>query len=176
MSLNKYLICLCLLPLLAGSCRNSKVSMTPTQEQIPLDFSAGPPTVVYKTKHDYTDKVAVTLNADETEIVAYPHPRDISKRGNAIKPTVLAQGYLLDNQGLNERAAFTRYTFAEYAALTKVPSLTELKASIIDKEPFVEICHCGNRNQFKTIEADLNRLIAQKLVPCQTITTTSKPE
>ena len=176
MTLNKYLICLCLFSLLAGSCRNSTMTMTPTQESKPLDFSAGPPTVVYKTKHDYKNNVAVTLNVEKTAIVAYPHPRDISKKGNAIKPTALIQGYLLDNQGLNERSVFTRYTFEEYGALTQAPTLAELKASIIDANPFVEICHCGNRNQFTAIQTDLNRLIARKQLPCQLITSVLKPE
>ncbi|GEO06996.1 hypothetical protein AAE02nite_46600 [Adhaeribacter aerolatus] len=131
-----------------------------------LDFSAGPPTIVYKTKRDYTNKVAVIFNADKTAIVAYPHPQDIAKKGERVKPTMLAQGYLLDNQGLNENAAFTQYTFEEYAALAKAPTLAELKASIIDKDPFMELCHCGNRNQFRAIEAELNQLIIRKLIPC----------
>ncbi|KAA5543397.1 hypothetical protein [Adhaeribacter rhizoryzae] len=170
----KYLTCLCLLAFMAGSCRNTKPPMTQNQESTQLDFTAGPPTIVYKTKRDYSDKVAVIFNAEKTAIVAYPHPQDIAKKGNRVKPTVLAQGYLLDNQGLNENAAFTQYTFEEYAALAKAPTLAELKASIIDKEPFTELCHCGNRNQFTSLEQDLNQLITRRLVPCQSFTAHSK--
>ena len=172
----KYLICLCLLAFMAGSCRNIKPNMMQNQEGISLDFTAGPPTIVYKTEYDYSDKVAVILNAEKTEIVAYPHPRDITKRGNEVKPIALVQGYLLDSQGINENSAFTSYTFEQYVALAKVPTLAELKASIIDIEPFTELCHCGKRNQFTAIEKDLNQLIICKLMPCRAFSATTKPE
>jgi hypothetical protein len=162
-----------------GGCRQTKEAMKTnnpeqSQEQTRLDFTAGPPTIVYKTKHDYADKVAVTLNEDKTSITAYPHPVDIAKRGSQVKPTQLASGYLLDNQGINERVAFTSYTFEEYAALKEVPTLAELQAHIIDKDPLLEMCHCGNRNQYSAIETDMNKIITQKLAPCKTLSLRNK--
>ncbi|QMU28074.1 hypothetical protein [Adhaeribacter radiodurans] len=157
---------------LAAACQSPKESMknsaaATTGNQ--LDFSAGPPTIVYKTKQDYTDKVAVILTLDKTGIASYPHPQDIAKRGNKVKPLMLADGYLLDNQGINQNVAFTSYTFEQYAALPQAPSLEELKTRIIDKEPLQYMCHCGNRNQFTSLETTLNSFIAQKLAPCKTL-------
>lgn len=169
-----------LLALLAGGCKNAQTTTMDTNSSgsapAQLDFNAGPPTIVYKTKNDYTDKVAIILQKDKTSIASYPHPRDIAKRGNEVKPTVLANGYLLDNQGINAQVAFTRYTFAQYAALPKAPTLAELQVSIIDKDPLEQICHCGNRNQFKQVEDNLNQLIAQNLIPCKALPLPGKTE
>ncbi len=154
--------------LLLAGCQSAQQSMTPTTTRtVPLDFSAGRPTIVYKTKQDYTNKVAIMLTADKTQIASYPHPQDIAKRKEEVKPTRLAEGYLLDNQGINQYVAFTNYTFEEYAALPQTPSLVELKARIIDADPLQYLCHCGNRNQFKSLEVSLNELIAQNLTPCK---------
>ncbi|PSR52553.1 hypothetical protein AHMF7605_02935 [Adhaeribacter arboris] len=162
--------CLAVVGLLAGGCQSPKESMKNTTAKTvnqDLDFSAGPPTIVYKTKQDYTNKVAVILTPDKTEIASYPHPQDIAKRGNKVQPLLLADGYLLDNQGINQNVAFTSYTFEQYAALPQTPSMEELKSRIIDKEPLQFMCHCGNRNQFTSLEATMNDLIAQKLAPCK---------
>ncbi|QNF31578.1 hypothetical protein HUW51_02125 [Adhaeribacter swui] len=155
--------------LVASSCQSSKPSMTQNATQAtPLDFSAGPPTLVYKTRQDYTNQVAIILTPDKTGIAAYPHPQDIAKKGNRVKPTLLTDGYLLDNQGINQYVAFTSYTFEQYAALPQAPSLEELKNSIIDANPLAYICNCGNRNQFgSSLESALNNLIAEKLTPCK---------
>ncbi|RDC62141.1 hypothetical protein [Adhaeribacter pallidiroseus] len=154
----------------AGGCQINQKSMTPNSTlAAPLDFSAGPPTIIYKTKQDYTNQVAVILTPDKTSIAAYPHPQDIANKGNQVKPTLLANGYLLDNQGINPNVAFTSYTFAQYAALPQAPSLEELKNSIINADPLAYICNCGNRNQYGDIAASMNNLIAQKLAPCKTL-------
>ena len=154
--------------LVASGCQSSQKSMTQSLTQAaPLDFSAGPPTIVYKTKQDYTNQVAVLLSEDKSQVVAYPHPQDIAKKGAKVKPTLLADGYLLDNQGINQHVAFTSYTFDQYAALPQAPSLAELKSKIMDADPLEYMCNCGNRNQFASLEATMNNLIAQKLTPCK---------
>ena len=159
-----------LVVIMISGCQSLNNRMAKTDTIITqLDFSAGPPTIIYKTKHDYTDNVAILLTADKTGIASYPHPRDIAKKSNRVKPTILTKGYLLDNQGINERVAFTSYTFAQYAALPKAPSLDELKASIIDQDPLIFLWNCGNRNQYTQLEETMNRWISQKLSPCQSI-------
>ena len=156
------------LALLFLGCKSNKEGMAANkQEASRPDFSAGPPTMVYKTKQDYTDKVAVMLSEDKKAIVAYPHPRDIAAKIDRVRPTVLENGYLLDAQGINRQVAFTRYTFEEYAALPEAPSIEELQASIIEKDPLVEMWHCGNRHQYKAIVSEINKLIAGGFVGCK---------
>jgi hypothetical protein len=156
--------------LVASGCQSSQKSMTlHSTPAAPLDFSAGPPTIVYKTKHDYTNQVAVILSEDKSRVVAYPHPQDIAKKGDNIKPTLLVNGYLLDNQGINQHVGFTSYTYEQYAALPQAPSLADLKSKLMDADPLEYICHCGNRNQFTSLESAMNNLIAQKLTPCKTL-------
>lgn len=135
--------------------------------EITPSFTPGPPAIVYKTRADYTDKVAVTLNEDKTAVVAYPHPADIGRPSGLPYPTRLAQGYLLDNQGINARAAFTSYTMQEYAALQEAPAPAELMARVIDKDPLLHMCNCGNRKQYDNQEAAMNKFIARGLEVCK---------
>lgn len=161
-------VALFLFVLLIGGCKNSKEMMSSQEKGTEKPaISAGPPAIVYKTKQDYTDKVAVILSQDGQQIVAYPHPQDIARRGAKVQPTILAEGYLLDNQGINQWVAFTRYTFAEYAALAEAPGMEELMASILDRDPLLEICYCGNRTKYPELAKSMNELIAKKLNSCE---------
>lgn len=123
------------------------------------DYSPGPAALVYKTKADYRDKVPVILSEDKTRVVSYPHPSDLKTDSGYIIPTDLAEGYLLDNKGITANVAFLKLNYSEYAALEFVPSLEELYALILDKDPLTELCSCGNRKSFKDMTAQLNDLI-----------------
>lgn len=118
---------------------------------------AGPPTIVYKTKNNYDDKVPVTMNDEKTDIMSYPHPRDISEQA---KPTRLKDGYLLDNRGINRNVAFLDYSYEAYAALEAAPSMAELKAHLLDTDPLQTFVNCGSRYNYEHIEEELNQLIA----------------
>lgn len=134
-----------------------------------MDFS-GPPTTVYKTKSDYNNKVPVTLSEDKTRIVSYPSPKDVFYNGNLAYPTPLAQGYLLDNRGIGKNIAFLNMTYEEYSNLSEVPSLQNMYNMIIDKDPLVQMCNCGNRLKYANVVSDMNRLINDnKLSKCQKI-------
>src|SRR5690349_20578128 len=61
-------------------------------------FTAGPPTLVYKTRKDYANHVPVLLSGDKTKIVSYPDPKDFSNPGKYPLPIVLKKGYLLDER------------------------------------------------------------------------------
>lgn len=87
-----------------------------------------PRAVIYKTNGDYNANVPVQLGADG-QILSYPAPSDISAERS--EPLPLAEGFLLDRRGLSARSVFTRYTYAEYAALPQAPTPAELKAAII---------------------------------------------
>lgn len=171
----KYLVSLSFLTLIVWGCRSNKTEVAMKQDKpAPTDFAAGPPAIVYKTRQDYSDKVAVILSEDRKTIVAYPHPQDIARRGSEVYPASLNEGYLLDRQGINQWVAFTRYTFAEYAALPQAPELSELEAGIIDKTPLLEFCNCGKLRQYTDVVKSMNDLIAGGLESCAIRTTERK--
>jgi hypothetical protein len=122
-------------------------------------FTAGPPTLVYKTRKDYTNHVPVLLSGDKTKIVSYPDPKDFSNLEKYPLPILLSKGYLLDERGIGLNVAYLSLTYKEYAALEKAPSLAEMMNMIIDKDPLTELCNCGNRQTFTHVEAQLNDLI-----------------
>lgn len=120
-------------------------------------LAATAPTLLYKTKADYHDLVPVTLSDDHRSIVAYPAPSDVA--GHRPQPTALAQGYWLDNRGIGPNVAFLKLTYADYAQLSSAPSLADLEAMIIDRDPLVALCDCGPRSTYANPAADLNALI-----------------
>jgi hypothetical protein len=97
------------------------------------------PVIVYKMRNDYSNKVPVTLSADKKKVASYPAPTDVYYNGKLALPTVLANGYYLDNRGIGANTAFTKYTYEEYSKLSAAPSLDDLYHSIIDKDPFTVI-------------------------------------
>ena len=121
---------------------------------------ASPKVFIYKMKKDYSQNVPVSLSADKKTIVSYPHPRDVYTNGKLAVPTKLDGGYWLDNRGITENVAFLSYTYEEYAALSEVPSVSELYKKIIDKNPLTELWDCGRRSQFQDPVSDLNEAIA----------------
>lgn len=88
---------------------------------------AMPKATVFQMNGNYANNVAVTLNADGS-FAYYPDPHDI---GEYSKPIDLGNGWWLNRQGIGANSQFTKYTFAEYSKLDKVPSPDELKAAII---------------------------------------------
>lgn len=98
--------------------------------------SAMPRAIVYRTVADYRDKVPVNIDQRTGAIVSYPDPRDLHAEA---MPLPLANGYLLDRRGISPSVAFTSFTYAEYAALQAPPAMEQLKKSIINKHPIVEM-------------------------------------
>jgi hypothetical protein len=137
---------------------------TVVPEQRNLSVNAGAPTLIYKTTGDFSNYVPVTMNAKKTQILSYPAPADI--RENA-KPTQLKDGWLLDNRGIGVYSVFLDYTYEEYANLSQVPSLAELQAHILEKNPLTELVNCGSRYQYKDMVAELNALIDKNLEGCE---------
>jgi hypothetical protein len=138
---------------------NSVIGQTHKQKQVHLQFTAGPPTLVYKTRKDYSNQVPVILSDDKRSIVSYPDPKDIKNGHDYPTPIQLKKGYLLDNRGIGINVAYLKWTYAEYAAMPKAPSMQEMMHQIIDKNPLTELCNCGSRYAFKNVTKDLNALI-----------------
>jgi hypothetical protein len=131
---------------------------------------ASPPAIVYKTKNDYSKNVPVILSEDKTKIVSFPAQRDIKKGDGFVYPTELVDGYLLDNRGINQNAAFLKFTYEDYYNMDNIPDAARLMNYILDKEPFTEIYQCGRRGDFKNLEAELNQKIREgKLKECKNL-------
>ena len=141
-----------------GSCNASRINQGSTEALAPV--------IVYKTKADYYHHVPITLNATKDKVVSFPAPSDLFYNGILAVPVKLKNGYLLDQRGIHPNTVFTSYTYEEYSQLESAPSIQDLINKIIDPDPFEEIYDCGNRNQFKSIEKDLNKLIRRKFKGC----------
>ncbi len=136
-----------------GACAASRDSGTAMQAeahdgsndtQIAIIFdSKVPKAIIYKTKADYNDLVPVTMNESRTAIVSYPAPSDLVSGGIYMKPTELAEGYLLDNRGITPNTAFLDYTYEEYAALDPFPTAEELLQHVKVKYPLAEMYYVG---------------------------------
>lgn len=86
-----------------------------------------PKAVVYRMSGPATPaNVPVQVNA-AGNIVSFPAPTDVAGQ----EPISLADGYLLDRRGISANSRFTRWTYAEYAALPAAPSPSEIKNAII---------------------------------------------
>lgn len=94
-----------------------------------------PKATAFRMNGDYADKVAVTLNADGT-LLYYPAPGDISANS---APVSLGDGWWLNRQGLGAGSVFTKWTFAEYAALASTPSRQEILEAVIPGSAVTEI-------------------------------------
>lgn len=118
------------------------------------------PCIIYKTKTDYSKYVPVMLSEDKKNIVSYPDIRDVYYKGKLAYPTVLADGFLLDNRGIGPDVAFLNITYEAYRDLSKTPSIDELMKLILDKDPIREMFQCGYRSQYSDPEKELNNLIS----------------
>jgi hypothetical protein len=119
----------------------------------------GPPALVYKTRADYDKLVPVIMNDAKTAIVSYPHPNDLKNSQGYLWPVQLKKGYLLDKKGIGRNVAFLNITYEEYAKLSEVPLMEQLEKMILDKDPLVELCNCGNITRFTDPVNQLNDYI-----------------
>jgi len=137
---------------------------TSTQIAPPQSAAALSIVVIYKTTKDYSKNVPVILSDDKTQIVSYPHPKDLIIGNNFAYPSKLHKGYLLDNRGIGKNVAFLKLTYEEYSKLQIVPALNELFKNIIDKDPLIELWDCGIKASFSDLEVQLNELIDNNLL------------
>lgn len=146
-----------------AGCRSAQEHVHSDSTVVP-QFVPGPPTMVYKTSGMYDNNVIVLLNDDRTKVVSYPDPADIRGASGYPIPIRLANGYLLDQRGINKNAAVLTITYQEYARLERAPSRSELFAMILDSNPLIELCDCGTRTAFTSVESQLNALIQNNVL------------
>jgi hypothetical protein len=102
------------------------------------------------------------LNDKKTSIVSYPDVKDIKGQGKSAYPTLLAEGFLLDNRGIGPNVAFLKYTYEEYQNLGQTPKIDELMSNILDSDPILEMYQGQPRDKYQNIENELNKIIISK--------------
>jgi hypothetical protein len=118
-----------------------------------------PSVLVYKTNGNYNNLVPILLSDDGKTIISYPHPKDLIVGSGYPLPTILNDGYLLDNRGISRNVAFLSMSYKEYSNLENAPSLEEIYKMIIDKEPLLELYNCGTKTRFTNVEKEINNMI-----------------
>lgn len=123
-----------------GGCSSSKTAPAlvenPERPAVLGRADTMPKAVIYRTSGDFRDNVPVTLGPDGT-LQSYPAPSDLTPGRS--EPLSLADGFLLDRRGVSLNSAFTRYTYAEYAALPQTPAPDQLLKAIIPGARVTEI-------------------------------------
>lgn len=144
-----------------GCKTNNKVGQTAdnVKQDFKPEYIPGPRALVYKTKANYNLLVPVMLSDDKTQVVSYPHPKDILSGSIFQTPIQLHKGYLLDKRGIGKNVAFLKLTYEEYSKLNNVPDTKELINLIIDKDPLTEMVDCGIITKMPDPEGQLNQLI-----------------
>lgn len=163
------LLSIMILSLLFVSCRPHKEISKETNKMITTTISIDQQAVVYKTTVDLVDYVPVIMNEGKTKIISYPAPSDLFYEGKLAKPTVLKDGYLLDNRGITENVVFLNYTYEVYSQLNNVPTLDEMLKNIKEKYPLKELVYGGSRYQYKDEVKELNALIDAGFPNCKRV-------
>lgn len=105
------------------------------------------PLIVYKTKHDYSDKISVSVNSDK-KIVSHPGPTDAVYQ----KPVELEKGYLLKRMDGN---VFLSVSIDDFIKSKDWDKYIDNKY-IIDYNPFTEVYNC---NKVAASVEQLNKMI-----------------
>lgn len=101
--------------------------MNPPLKIMDVPSSAMPKATAFRMSGDYADNVAITVGSNGN-LQYFPDPKDITADS---KPINLGNGWWLNRQGIGYNSVFTKYTFAEYAELPAVPTIEQLKNSIL---------------------------------------------
>ena len=136
------LVTVCLLIPACKTCKKSETTVdTQKQQKIdnPVVGDASPPLMVYKTVKNYNKNVPVILTEDKTAISSYPDVKDIYYKGEFSYPTEVADGYLIDNRGINKNVAFIDLTYEAYSKFSETPSAEALYSMILGKDPLLEL-------------------------------------
>lgn len=110
-----------------GSIAPSTVTATVKPDVLGDKPAMMPKAVIYRMNGDYSRNVPVSVSP-EGQLLSFPAPSDITE---AAMPVDLGNGWWLDRRGISSNSLFTRYTYADYAAMKSVPSPGEIMKAII---------------------------------------------
>lgn len=86
-----------------------------------------PKAIVYRMEGNASAANVPVQVSGSGSLTSFPAPIDVKGQ----EPIQLADGYLLDRRGISAASRFTRWTYAEYAALPATPTPDEILSSII---------------------------------------------
>jgi hypothetical protein len=141
--------------------KNEKKSETMNEEKGTSVGVPSPPAIVYKTRGDYEKLVPVILSEDKKRVVSFPAQSDIRVNESFPYPDKLQEGYLLDNRGINQNAAFLKFTYEDYYNMDNIPTAERLIRYIEDDDPFVEMYDVGRRGSFGNAVEEINQMISE---------------
>lgn len=133
---------------------------------------AMPHLMVYRQMSDCSNMLPVVLSEDKSQILSYPHPKDVQMADSVLLyPVVLDSGYFLDRIGITVHTAYLNINLAEYNKREYPFSMDEMLSMVQVKAPFSELWDCGVRGNI-SLEA-LNEMIrsnslcsrCKKLIP-----------
>ena len=172
----KQVIVFMLLAVAAISCKTSSSAIESgegtsfrSQPKMVGTAAALAPMIIYKTTGNYDNLVPVTMDETKTRITSYPAPGDLYYRGVLAMPQSLMEGYLLDRRGISANTVFTDYTYQEYAAMDKTPSIEELMSHIKYKDPFVELYRLKSPSSREISIEYANDIIKSEFQGCEII-------
>ena len=98
----------------------------PADTSVPGKIVPLPRARIYKISPEYAGLVPVSIS--DGRLVSYPAPSDISP---ATAPLPLADGWILDRQGIGPASSFLKWTRQEYAAMSSAPSPAEILKAVV---------------------------------------------
>ncbi len=120
------------------------------------------PAIIYKIKVEFLDKVPIQLDSLKNEVLSYRAPSDIKSDGGSL-PTALANGYFLDNIGINKNTSYLKISLNEYSKLSQAPQTSEMIKIVMKGDPFIEIYNTNlPKDNTKEFIDKLNKLIIEK--------------
>ena len=151
------------------SCKSHIEISKETNRMIKNQILTGQQAIVYKTTVDLTDYIPVIMNEGKTKIISYPAPSDLFYEGKLARPTILKNGYLLDNRGISENVVFLNYTYETYSKMKEAPALSDMMKNIKVLYPLKEMVNCGLLHQYNDKVKELNALIDAGFPNCKRV-------
>ena len=165
----KGLLYVIILSLFIVSCKSNIEISKESNRMIKNTISTGQQLIVYKTTVELTDFVPVIMNEVKTKIISYPAPSDLFYEGKLARPTILKNGYLLDNRGISENVVFLNYTYETYSKMKEAPALSDMMKNIKVLYPLKEMVNCGLLHQYNDKVKELNALIDAGFPNCKIV-------
>lgn len=153
--------------LIAASCRTQKPAVPQVQRGEPFSAAAiekpAPPMVIYSINPEYKYLVPIGLSDDRSSIASYPAPANLKRGGVFATPIELSGGFFLDQLGIGANVAFLKYTYEEFYALERAPTIEEMMEAIVDHDPVKAMYRCRVPRNIEDKVGYLNDIIVNNL-------------
>ena len=129
--------------------------------------TALPKARIYKVAAEWADLVPVTVT--DGRLISYPAPTDVTA---STSPVALADGWMLDRQGVNPNTTFLKWTRQEYGDMKTAPTPSQIMDNIVAGSRLQELMELPmTTTEAAGDTAAVNRLIREGLPGCKTLIT-----